>query len=220
MDLGAKLQLCPFLEKKMKSATWVVKSVKVIAAACILLSAGGCATPSQAPNIDVAKEQVRLKQTMKGSNAFLAIKCAGYDINRQRYDDLCVPLDKVSPLQKSVAAWATLVDNPERLQPGDVQIRANWSIRDIYTDSSGATAAAALFSLGLVPSIDKMEMQLDIEVVRGGKAVFSQRFIRADEGNNNLWTRDADKLKLTDRIATRIVNDFIRELEGSEGLEQ
>ena len=202
----------------MTNATRAVKSLCAIA--CIVFTLSGCATPSQAPTINVSKEQTRLRKAMAGRKAIVAVNCVGYDIHMERVEYNCPDIYELRPLQQSVATWANVVENGGTVQPGDLQIRATWTVRDIYTDGSGATAAAAMFSLGVVPSIEKMELKLDVRVIKDNKTVFTQRFVRVDEGNNNLWTRKADTQALVKRIATRIVDDFTRELEGSEAVEQ
>lgn len=180
----------------------------------LLLAA--CASPAPQREAEVNKEIQRLSRAAQGKTAKLVVRYYCYDIHNEQVPNGTACQDATQKLvfEKSIQQWVRTIPESSK-EPYDFFIGANLIYKDIYTDKTGGSAAAAVFTLGLVPSTYRQRITLDVGLSAQGKKLFDKTFKLVDEGNAGLWTYTDDLAQLNDRMHKRLIADFVRELEGS-----
>lgn len=143
----------------------------------LLLSA--CATDNT-PALEGAKYEIDdLRTAVKNKSVSVTTKYdQGYFSGpRDRYGaDYCDSIKDRQLLEKSVAAWAPNLLPPAKSTEARIVVNADWSCYGYYSTASGGAAVAQLLSLGLVKGVQDFKLVLKVNVVQGGRTLFSKSY--------------------------------------------
>jgi len=179
-----------------------------------------CASAPSSRTISVTKEISRLNKITQGRKVAFLTKYTDYDIHGEEIKGACNIIKDEAPLEKSVMQWAPNRVDQSALTANDLLISYSLVCKDIYTDKTGGTATLAVFTLGVVPAVNRYKIDLYVDAYIGNKKVFSEKYNKTEEFNSNLWNYSNSLKEHVVNIANYLVDDFTKELEGSGALEK
>lgn len=139
------------------------------------------------------------------------------DFKKDARTDHCARIRDDQMLERSVRSWAPSQVAWRDRESADLQLIVDWDCENLYTDGGGASAAAAVFTLGILPAKNDIKLSLTVSFIDGGKKIFTGKYQQVSSVMINLWADKNGALtqehyaKLADVLIERFTKDLSRD---------